>query len=35
MNLETKTIEWEDHKEDQNTEIPSVALGELRERLSI
>ena len=34
MNLETKTIEWEDHKEDQNTEIPSVALGELRERLS-
>ena len=34
MNLETKTIEWEDHKEDQNTEIPSVALGGLRERLS-
>lgn len=34
MNLETKKIEWEDHKEVQNTEMPSVALGRLGERLS-
>ena len=34
LNLDTKNIEWEDHKEVQNTELASVDLGELGDRLS-
>ncbi|MBT0926500.1 hypothetical protein KJR05_03335 [Streptococcus parasanguinis] len=34
LNLDTKKIEWEDHKEAQNNETASVDLGELGDRLS-